>query len=190
MIYVYLFLTFFEIGLFGFGGGYGMLSLIQGEVVHHWGWMTTAEFTDIVAISQMTPGPVGINTATYTGYTAVLNAGYGSGMAALGALIASSAVILLPVALMIAAVILIRKMQGNKDVENIFRFLRMTVVGLIAAAALQLLSVDSFGEPGWSLQFVLSVVIFVGVFFLSLKRVSPIFLILGAGVLGLVAYAF
>ena len=57
MIYVYLFLTFFEIGLFGFGGGYGMLSLIQGEVVHHWGWMTTAEFTDIVAISQMTPGP-------------------------------------------------------------------------------------------------------------------------------------
>ena len=48
MIYVYLFLTFFEIGLFGFGGGYGMLSLIQGEVVHHWGWMTTAEFTDIV----------------------------------------------------------------------------------------------------------------------------------------------
>jgi chromate transporter len=111
-------------------------------------------------------------------------------MAALGALIASSAVILLPVALMIASVILIRKMQGNKDVENIFRFLRMTVVGLIAAAALQLLSVDSFGEPGWSLQFVLSVVIFVGVFFLSLKRVSPIFLILGAGVLGLVAYAF
>ena len=65
MIYFYLFITFFQIGLFGFGGGYGMLSLIQGEVVHHWHWMNTAEFTDIVAISQMTPGPIGINSATY-----------------------------------------------------------------------------------------------------------------------------
>ena len=65
MIFLYLFITFFQIGLFGFGGGYGMLSLIQGEVVHHWHWMTTSEFTDIVAVSQMTPGPIGINSATY-----------------------------------------------------------------------------------------------------------------------------
>ena len=58
MLYLYLFITFFEIGLFGFGGGYGMLSLIQSEVVYHWHWISIAEFTDIVAISQMTPGPV------------------------------------------------------------------------------------------------------------------------------------
>ena len=64
MIFLYLFITFFEIGLFGFGGGYGMLSLIQHETVEHWHWMTAAEFTDIVAISQMTPGPIGINSAT------------------------------------------------------------------------------------------------------------------------------
>ena len=80
MIFLYLFITFFQIGLFGFGGGYGMLSLIQGEVVHNHGWMTTGEFTDIVAISQMTPGPIGINSATYCGYTAVHNAGYGYGI--------------------------------------------------------------------------------------------------------------
>lgn len=61
MIFLYLFVTFFEIGLFGFGGGYGMLSLIQNETVEHWHWMTASEFTDIVAISQMTPGPIGIN---------------------------------------------------------------------------------------------------------------------------------
>ena len=65
MIFVYLFITFFEIGLFGFGGGYGMLSLIQTETVIHHEWLTSAEFTNIVAISQMTPGPIGINSATY-----------------------------------------------------------------------------------------------------------------------------
>ena len=68
MIYLQLFYTFFMIGLFGFGGGYGMLSLIQTETVIHHHWLTTAEFTNIVAISQMTPGPIGINSATYCGY--------------------------------------------------------------------------------------------------------------------------
>lgn len=84
MIFLQLFYTFFLIGLFGFGGGYGMLSLIQNETVHVHGWLSTAEFTNIVAISQMTPGPVGINSATYCGYTAVNNAGYGMMMSMLG----------------------------------------------------------------------------------------------------------
>ena len=101
MIYLYLFITFFEIGLFGFGGGYGMLSLIQGEVVHHWHWMTTGEFTDIVAISQMTPGPVGINSATYCGYTAVVNAGYSVPIGILGSLTATFALVLPSLILMI-----------------------------------------------------------------------------------------
>ena len=70
MLYFQLFYTFFKIGLFGFGGGYAMLSLIQREVVTHYGWLTPQEFTDIVAISQMTPGPIGINSATYVGFTA------------------------------------------------------------------------------------------------------------------------
>ena len=75
MIFLSLFLTFLQIGLFGFGGGYGMLSLIQSETVVRHAWLTSAEFTNIVAISQMTPGPIGINSATYCGYTAVRNAG-------------------------------------------------------------------------------------------------------------------
>ena len=69
MVFLQLFYTFFKIGLFGFGGGYAMLSMIQGEVVTRYGWLTAQEFTDIVAISQMTPGPIGINSATYVGYT-------------------------------------------------------------------------------------------------------------------------
>ena len=68
MVFLQLFYTFFKIGLFGFGGGYAMLSMIQGEVVTRYGWLTAQEFTDIVAISQMTPGPIGINSATYVGY--------------------------------------------------------------------------------------------------------------------------
>ena len=65
MIFVLLFITFFQIGLLGFGGGYSMLSMIQTEVVTRYGWMTVGEFTDMVALSQMTPGPIGINSATY-----------------------------------------------------------------------------------------------------------------------------
>ena len=68
MIYIQLFYTFFIIGLFTFGGGYAMLSLIQNEVVVNHNWITAGEFTDMVAISQMTPGPIGINSATYVGY--------------------------------------------------------------------------------------------------------------------------
>ena len=137
-----------------------MIALIQSEVTVNHQWLTSQEFTDILAISQMTPGPVGINTATYTGYTAILNAGYDTWLAVLGAFIASFAIILLPVVLMVIAVIFLKKMQGNKDIDNIFRILRMTVVGLIAAAALQLLTIDSFGHPALSLQFLLSIAIF------------------------------
>ena len=71
MIFVQLFVTFFVIGLFTFGGGYAMLSLIQTEVVVRHAWLTESAFTDIVGISQMTPGPIGINCATYVGYDVV-----------------------------------------------------------------------------------------------------------------------
>ena len=69
-LYISLFITFFKIGLFGFGGGYAMLSLIQHDVVETHNWISVADFTDIVAISQSTPGPIAFNTATYIGYTA------------------------------------------------------------------------------------------------------------------------
>ena len=189
MVFLQLFWTFLKIGLFTFGGGYAMIALIQSEVTvtHH--WLTPQEFTDILAVSQMTPGPVGINTATYTGYTAVLNAGYEPWQAVLGALLASGAVILLPVALMLVAVIFLQRNKGNKDIDNIFSLLRKVVVGLIAAAALQLLTVDSFGMPSLSLQFILSIALFLAVFFLALRRTSPILLILASGVVGIIVYS-
>jgi chromate transporter len=101
LLYLKLFYSFIKIGLFGFGGGYAMISLIQGEIVNRYGWLTSGEFTDIVAISQMTPGPIGINSATYVGYTTVLNAGYGPFWAVLGSMTATLAVVLPSLILMI-----------------------------------------------------------------------------------------
>ena len=73
MIFWQLLYTFCKIGLFNFGGGYAMIALIHSEVVERWGWLSSQEFTDIVAVSQATPGPIGINVATYAGYTAVVS---------------------------------------------------------------------------------------------------------------------
>ena len=119
MIFIELFFTFLKIGIFTFGGGLGMVALIQNEVVvkHH--WMTLAEFTDIFAISQMTPGPVGINVATYAGYTAVLHAGYSPAWAVVGSLLASVAVILLPALLMVAVLRFLSAHRENRDERNV-----------------------------------------------------------------------
>ena len=187
MIYVYLFLTFFEIGLFGFGGGYGMLSLIQGEVVHHWGWMTTAEFTDIVAISQMTPGPIGINSATYCGYTAVHNAGMGDAMAMLGSLTATFALVLPSFILMILISKMFLKYMKHPTVQSIFAGLRPAVVGLLAAATLLLCTPENFSTPKenpW--QFWISVLLFLATFIgTKVFKVNPIKMIVMAGFAGL-----
>ncbi len=134
MIFLYLFVTFFEIGLFGFGGGYGMLSLIQNETVEHWHWMTASEFTDIVAISQMTPGPIGINSATYCGYTAIINAGYSTPLAILGSATATFALILPSLILMILISKMFMKYMNTHSVQSVFMGLRPVVVGLLAAA--------------------------------------------------------
>lgn len=114
MIFLYLFYTFFKIGLFGFGGGYAMLSLIQGEVVTRYHWINAGEFTDIVAISQMTPGPIGINSATYVGYTAVLNAGYSEAFAVIGSIVATFAVVFPSFILMIAISKFFLKYQNTR----------------------------------------------------------------------------
>lgn len=190
MIFWKLFYTFCKIGVFNFGGGYAMIALIQDEVVEKQAWITAQEFTDIVAVSQMTPGPIGINVATYAGYTAVINAGYDPWLGVAGAFLASFSVILLPFILMLLLARYLLKHKDNKDLNHIFSILRVTVLGLIAAAALQLASPDNFGS--WSqspLQFCLSLAIFFIVFVLSLrKKVSPILLILLSGVVGFIVY--
>ena len=110
-----------------------MLSLIQTETVVHHGWITSAEFTNIVAISQMTPGPIGINSATYCGYAAVHNAGYGTLMSALGSLTATVALVLPSLVLMIVISRMLMKYMQTPLVQSIFSGLRPAVVGLLLA---------------------------------------------------------
>ena len=147
MLYLELFITFFKIGLFGFGGGYGMLSLIQHETVENYHWLSTAEFTDIVAISQMTPGPIGINSATYCGYTAVHNAGFGNLMAILGSATATFALVLPSLILMILISKMFMKYMNTRLVQLVFHGLRPAVVGLLAAATLLLCNEENFSTP-------------------------------------------
>lgn len=187
MIFLQLFITFFQIGLFGFGGGYGMLSLIQGEVVHHWHWMSTAEFTDIVAISQMTPGPIGINSATYCGYTAVHNAGMSEGMAMLGSATATFALVLPSLILMLLIAKLFIKYMHTPTVQSVFAGLRPAVVGLLAAATLLLCTPENFSTPkenAW--QFWISIFLFVATFVgTKVFKINPIKMIVMAGFAGL-----
>ena len=190
MIFLQLFYTFLIIGAFTFGGGYSMIALIQGEVVGHWGWMTNEEFTDLLAISQMTPGPVGINTATYAGYTAVINAGYPEWAAVCGSLIASFAVIIIPVALVMLVSHWLLRHKADPRVASVMKAVRLAVVGLIAAAALGLVGVESFGSVGLNKQFIVSVAIFAAVFIFSWRyKKSPILLIVASGLVGLIVYS-
>ena len=191
MIFFQLFYTFFKIGLFSFGGGYGMLSVIQGEVVTKQGWLTPTEFTDIVAISQMTPGPIGINSATYVGFTAVHNAGYSELMAVFGSVLASFSVMLPSFILMLLISKFLMKYRKHPSVEAVFSVIRLIVVGLIASASLLLMNRENFGSPTDNpLQFAISIVLFLFAF-VGLKRwkLSPILLIIICGTISGVLYS-
>lgn len=190
MIFLKLFLVFSKIGIFNFGGGYAMLSLIHNEVVERHHWLTSSEFTDIVAISQSTPGPIGINSATYVGYTAVINEGYPMWAAVLGAVLASLSVVWLPFMLMLSISKFLLKHGKSQSVADVFSALRPAIVGLIAAAAILLMSADNFGSPSDTpFQFIVSVLLFCFAFVgTRLYKIHPILMILLCGLAGLLIY--
>lgn len=181
MVYLSLFLTYLKIGLFGFGGGYAMLSLIQHETVEviHWGcdtpWLTQSQFTDIVAISQMTPGPIGINSATYIGYT-VTGSIWGS-------IIATFAVCLPSFILVLLVSRLLLKHKENPIIKSIFKSLRPIAVGLIASAAILLMNKENF--PDYTYSIAIAVASFILTYFVKLH---PIFVIILAGLAGYLIY--
>jgi len=187
MIYLQLFITFFKIGLFGFGGGYGMLSLIQNDTVERWHWLSSSEFTDIVAISQMTPGPIGINSATYCGYTALVNAGYSMPMAILGSATATFALVLPSLILMILISKMFMRFMHHHTIESMFQGLRPAVVGLLAAATLLLMTPDNFSTPKEDLwQFCISCFLFAASFYgVMVMKINPIRMICYCAIAGL-----
>ena len=177
MIYLQLFISYLKIGFFGFGGGYAMLSLIQNEIVEQRGWITVSQFADIVAVSQMTPGPIAINSATYIGYT--IGGFWGS-------VVATIAVCLPALTVMLALTKFFLKLKDNRYVHGVISGMRPVVVGMIAAAALLLIfpeqSADSSFIDHWSW------ILFVATLYASYKKVNPILLIALSAVAGIVIY--
>jgi len=191
VIYLKLFWAFFKIGLFGFGGGYGMLSLIQNEVVEKQQWISNAEFTDIVAVSQMTPGPIGINSATYIGFKAIENAGMSRTEAVCGSLLASFSVILPSFILMLLISAFFMHYKNHKSVQTVLRWLRPVVVGMLAAAVLLLLNEENLGTfSAANLQLYISIGLFLLAFIATyVWKIGPIKVILLAGLFGGVFYS-
>lgn len=199
MIYLRLIWSYLKIGLFGFGGGYAMLSLIEREIVGP-GWITEKMFTDIVAISQMTPGPIGINSATYIGFVApgqVNPALAGPIWGILGSLLATMAVVLPSFFLVIYCSHFIRRHQKSGAVKAVFSGLRPVVVGLIASAAIMLMNNANFNPNGISWQLITNIIICVTAFCLVYFRIPwrgrrisihPIFVIVMAGLAGFIIY--
>ena len=182
MIYLQLFWALFQIGLFSFGGGYAALPLISQQVVSTYHWISQNTFTDLITISQMTPGPIGINAATYVGFTST-----GS---VVGSVIATFAVVLPSFILMLTISKFFLKYQKHPVVESIFSGLRPAVVGLLASAALVLMNVENFGSPTTdTYSFVISIIIFLVAFIGTRKyKANPILMIIACGIAGLLLY--
>lgn len=198
-IYWQLIRAYIKIGIFGFGGGYAMLSLVEKSVVSP-GWISETMFTDIVAISQMTPGPIGINSATYIGYVApgsVNPALATPWWGILGSVLATLAVVLPSFFLVIYLSQFIQKHNESGAVKAVFSGLRPVVVGLIASAAIMLMNVPNFNPNGvgWQLaaNIIISMAAFCLVFFpIPFKgkkvKLHPIIVIILAGITGFLLY--
>ncbi|MDR3226327.1 MAG: chromate transporter [Prevotellaceae bacterium] len=168
---IQLFITFFKIGLFGFGGGYAMLSMIQYEVVDNHQWLSIKEFTDIIAISQSTPGPIAINSATYIGYTA-------TGGNILGSAVATFAVCLPSIIIMLIVCRFFLNFRKNKYVSAALKGMTPAAIGLIAAAALMLMNNNNFTDYK---SVMICVISFILAYFF---KVGIIKIIILAGVFG------
>ena len=182
MIYLELFTTFFVIGMFTIGGGYAMLSLIQNKVVTVHEWIDEVTFTDIVAISQMTPGPIGINSATYIGYEVLANSGASELMCILGSFTATFAVVLPSFIIVLAICKVYDRFKDHYLFTGVMSGLKPATIGLIGTAALGLATPENFID--WK-SFVICAVAFIALYF---KKVGP-FAIIGLGaIVGLLVY--
>ena len=182
MIYIELFITFFVIGMFTIGGGYAMLPLIQNEVVTVHNWIDDTTFTDIVAISQMTPGPIGINSATYIGYEVLANSGASEFLCILGSFTATFAVVLPSFIIVLAICRVYDKWKDHPIFQGILSGLKPAVIGLIGTAVLSVATPENFID--WK-SYALCVLAFLALYF---KKAGP-FTIIGLGaVAGLILY--
>lgn len=173
MILLKLFLAFAQIGLFAFGGGYAILPLIEKEIVNNLHWLTHKEFLEVVTISQLTPGPIAINAATFVGYKV-------GGV--IGSLIATVSVCLPPVILVLIVVRFLKRFETNIWVNNVLKGLRPAVVALIASAAYSLVRGGGITEIKGLIIGIASFII------LRIRKLDPILILIIAGIVGILIY--
>jgi chromate transporter len=173
VILLKLFLVFAQIGLFAFGGGYAILPLIEKEIVNNLHWLTHKEFLEVVTISQLTPGPIAINAATFVGYKV-------GGV--IGSLIATVSVCLPPVILVLIVVRFLKRFETNIWVNNVLKGLRPAVVALIASAAYSLVRGGGITEIKGLIIGIASFII------LRIRKLDPILILIIAGIVGILIY--
>lgn len=183
MLFLQLFFNFFLIGLFTIGGGYAMLPLIRHQVVISHRWISDTMFTDIVAISQMTPGPIGINSATYIGYSVINQAGYNEFLCVCGSFTATLAVVLPSFLIVLALCRVYSRFNHSPIFTGTMKWLKPCVAGLIGSAALILVNAENFIDwKSWA--------ICAGTFVTAMfTRLSPILILVASAAAGLVLYA-
>lgn len=190
MIYIKLVWAYLKIGLFGFGGGYAMLSLIERIIVGN-KWVSEQTFTDIVAISQMTPGPIGINSATYIGFVApgISNPEFSAPIwGFLGSLTCTIVVVVPSFLLTLYASHIIKQHSESAYIKGVFCGIRPVAVGLIASAALLLMNTSNFGYESFEMicSIMICIISFILVYFV---KIHPIFIIILAGLTGFILYS-
>ena len=182
MIYLQLFLAFLQIGALSFGGGYAAMPLIQAQVIDKYAWLSLSDFSDLVTIAEMTPGPIGINSATYIGYEVLAEAGASEFMSILGSFTATFAVVLPSFIIVLLLAKVYNRWKEHPIFKGVLAGLRPAVLGLIGTAAIGLATPDNFID--WK-SFVICIVAFAALYF---KKLGP-FSIIGLGALvGLVIY--
>ena len=185
MIYLELFWSFFQVGLFSIGGGYAAMPLIQAQVVELHPWLTLRQFGDIVTIAEMTPGPIALNAATFVG---VQVAGIP------GALIATLGCLAAPCSIVMLLAFLYYRYRGLSLVQGILAGLRPAVIAMIAGAGISLLLMATTGAQKLpkdvSALDPIAVILFMAGFFVLRKwKVNPIYVMAGCGLAGLILYA-
>lgn len=184
MIYLQLFWSFFQIGLFSFGGGFAAMPLIQSQVVNNHGWLTLTEFTNLITISEMTPGPIAINAATFVG----------TQIAGLGGALVSTFGCILPSCIIVSLLAwLYGKYKEMVVIKGVLAGLRPTVVALIFSAGLSIFVLAFWGQRGFtwdiaSMDFIALSLFAVGLFLLRKFKLNPIFIMLGSGIIGGACY--
>lgn len=183
MIYIELLLSFLQVGMFSIGGGYAAMPIIQSQVVERYGWLTLREFTDLITIAEMTPGPIAINAATFVGIRL---------MGLPGALVATLGCVLPSLIIVSLMSWLYARYRASGGMQSVLACLRPTVVALIASAALSILTLVVFGEGEWSLKAInwAGALLFLGALLLLRRsKLNPILVMALCGALGVALHA-